>query len=79
MSSPASICIVVRPVTFSPLTIAQLIGAAPRYFGSKGTVEIDPAEPRNRNQRRWNDLPVGDDDDHIRSEPLEIIEAMIRT
>ena len=34
VSSPASICMIVTPVSVSPLAIAQLIGAAPRYFGS---------------------------------------------
>ena len=35
VSIPASIRIVVTPVRVSPFTMAQLIGAAPLYFGSK--------------------------------------------
>ena len=63
---------VVRPVRVSPLTMAQWIGAAPRYFGSSDAVQIDPAEPRNFDQPRGNDLPVGDDDDHVGRDALEI-------
>ena len=33
VSTPSFICIIVTPVSFSPLMIAQLIGAAPLYFG----------------------------------------------
>ena len=33
-SSSAAMCMMVTPVSFSPLRMAQLIGAAPRYLGS---------------------------------------------
>ena len=35
VSMPASMRIVVTPLFVSPFTMAQLIGAAPRYFGSR--------------------------------------------
>ena len=42
--SPASILLfiknVVSPVSFSPLIIAQLIGAAPLYFGSNDACKL---------------------------------------
>ena len=35
VSSPWAIYIMVTPVSFSPLRMAQLMGAAPRYLGSR--------------------------------------------
>ena len=35
VSTPASICMMVTPVSVSPFKIAHSMGAAPRYFGSR--------------------------------------------
>ena len=35
VSTPASVSMVVTPVTASPWIMAQLMGAAPRYLGSR--------------------------------------------
>ena len=34
-SSASAMCMMVTPVSLSPLSMAQLMGAAPRYLGSK--------------------------------------------
>ena len=48
-------------------------GAA--IFRQQRAVHIDPAEPRDFDQACGNDLPVGDDDDRVRRDALEIIVA----
>src|SRR5216683_1869829 len=71
VSIPASIRIVVTPVRVSPFTMAQLMGAAPRYLGEQGSVQIDPAQFRNRQQPRRNNLSVSDDHHAIGRQRLQ--------
>ena len=40
LSIPASMRIVVTPVRVSPFTMAQFIGAAPRYLGSREACKL---------------------------------------
>ena len=78
VSRPASICMVVRPVRVSPLTMAQLIGRRAAIFRQQRTVQVDPAEARNVDEPRGNNLAVGDDDHRVGRDAAEIFVAPLR-
>ena len=67
---------IVTPVFSSPRISAQLIGAAPRYFGrSDGWMLMQPS-PRSVDDLPGEDLPEGRDDDEIRCELTEGFEKV---
>ena len=43
-------------------------GRRAAIFRQQRAVQVDPAEARNRDKPGGDDLPVGDDDDHVRSD-----------
>ena len=65
MSSPASICIRVTPVSTSPASIARWIGAAPRQRGSSEAWMLRQPRRRQRQQPGRQDQAVGGDDDRL--------------
>src|SRR5260370_4461564 len=54
VSIPASIRIVVTPVRVSPFTMAQLMGAAPRYLGSREACKLRSEEHTSELQSHLN-------------------------
>ena len=65
VSSPASMRMVVTPVTDSPRAIAHWIGAAPRYFGSSEACMFRLPRTRQFDHPLRNDAAVADDDDRV--------------
>ena len=60
-----------RPVLVSPLAMAQAMGAAPRYFGSREACRLIQPRRGMSIRRARNDLPVGDDHHGVRRDLLE--------
>jgi hypothetical protein len=70
VSSPASIRMVVTPVTDSPLAIAHWIGAAPRYFGSRDACKFKISQPGKIDHPLRDDAAIADDYDRVASGPV---------
>ncbi len=65
VSSPASICMIVMPVSASPASIARWIGAAPRQRGSRLAWMLRQPRGGIDEHGRRQDQPVGRDDHRV--------------
>ena len=72
VSSPASIRIVVTPVTDSPFAIAHWMGAAPRYLGNSEACKFKFPKRGQIDHPLRNDAAIADDDDRVRAAVLQV-------
>jgi hypothetical protein len=70
VSRPASICMMVMPVSASPASMARWIGAAPRQRGSRRGVDVQAAQARQVQHPLRQDQPVGGDHHHVGLRPF---------
>ena len=66
--------IVVTPVTVSPFATAQLIGAAPRYFGSSEAWTLTQPYLGQVKDRFRNDLAITNNDNCFGNDRLDALE-----
>ena len=71
LSSPASICMMLTPVSRSPSRMACWIGAAPRKRGQQRGVHVDHARARDGEHLGPQDVAVGDHHAEVGLEPPE--------
>ena len=77
VSSPSSIYITVIPVSRSPAAIAAWIGAAPRQRGKSDACKFKDATRGMSSTSAREDLPERHDDDDIRLERSNCIDAIV--
>ena len=76
VSIPASIAMIVTPVSVRPSRIADCSGVAPRYSGSKLGMHVE-RDRHGVEQRLRHDLPVRRDDERIAAERARVVDERL--